>query len=137
MKNKQILNSEFSGFYRPSMANRLTRLKERTGLMDEDLRVFSGEEGLSPEQADHMVENTLGTVAVPLGLCVNLRVNDRDWFVPMAIEECSVIAAASHAAKLLRGGKGIQAEVTSSKMKSHFSPLLFFTGPLYVTRTSI
>ncbi len=98
------------------MADRLARLAERTGLSAEELRVFSGEEGLCPEQADHMVENALGTVAVPLGLCVNLRVNDRDWFVPMAVEECSVIAAASHAAKLLRECGGIQAEVTPSNM---------------------
>ena len=80
-----------------------------------DLRVLAGQ-GLSAEQADRMVENALGVLGVPIGLCANLRVNGRDRLVPMAIEEPSVIAAASNAAKLLRGGAGIETEVSPALM---------------------
>ena len=64
-------------------------------------------------QADRMVENAIGTHELPLGVGVNLIVNGRDRFAPMAIEEPSVVAAAGHAAKLLRSGVGI--EVTTSR----------------------
>ena len=62
--------------------------------------------GLSPSQADLMIENALGTYALPLGVAANFLVNDRDYLVPMAVEEPSVLAAVSHAAKLIRAGGG-------------------------------
>lgn len=109
------MKSELPGFYRLSLAERRARLGELCGLDEAALKVLAGN-GLSAEQADRMVENALGVLGVPIGLCANLRVNSRDRLVPMAIEEPSVIAAASNAAKLLRGGSGIATEVSPALM---------------------
>jgi hydroxymethylglutaryl-CoA reductase len=98
------------------MVKRRATVAEIAGLSGQELHILAGEEGLSAEQANHMVENALGVLGVPLALCVNLQINGRDWLVPMAIEEASVVAAASHAAKLLRQGGGITTVVSSSHM---------------------
>ena len=111
-----VPNSELSGFYRLSMTQRRAQLAAACGLSEEELRVINGEGGLNGELADHMVENALGTLGLPLALCVNLHVNGRDWLVPMAIEEASVVAAASHAAKLLRAGGGLSTELSPAHM---------------------
>jgi hydroxymethylglutaryl-CoA reductase len=111
-----MMTSQLSGYYRLSMEERRARLAELCELDGETLRVLSGEAGLSADQADQMIENALGLLALPIGLCANLRVNGRDRLVPMAIEEPSVIAAASHAAKLLRSGEGMVTEVTQALM---------------------
>jgi len=102
-----MVNSELFKFYRLSRADRCQRLAEMVELQDLDLRRLSGEEGLQAEQADHMVENAVGVMGLPLGVCVNLRINGQDRLAPMAMEEPSVVAAASHAAKMLRAGGGI------------------------------
>ena len=66
--------------------------------------------GLTLEQADKMVENVVGTYALPLGIATNFLVNGRDVLVPMVIEEPSVVAGASFAARLARAGGGFHAE---------------------------
>lgn len=113
---KRRITSELSGFYRLDIDERRTRIAEMTGLSAADLLVLSGVQGLTDIQADRMVENALGVMGLPLGLCVNLCVNGKDWLVPMATEEPSVVAAASHAAKLLRAGGGIHAETSPAHM---------------------
>jgi len=85
-------------------------------LTDEEAAILQGSEGLDVSQADRMSENVVGTFGLPLGIAVNLRVNRRDYLVPMAIEEPSVVAAASHAAKLVRAAGGFVAEASSSLM---------------------
>jgi hydroxymethylglutaryl-CoA reductase len=65
--------------------------------------------GLTPEAADHMVENAIGTHALPVGIGLNFLINGRDVLVPMAIEEPSVVAGASFMAKLVRAGGGFRA----------------------------
>jgi len=70
--------------------------------------VLSGQ-GLTPIQADLMIENVVGTYTLPLGIAVNFLVNGRDYLVAMTVEEPSVLAAISHAAKLIRAGGGFQA----------------------------
>lgn len=110
------VDSELSKFYRLSIDKRRALVAELTGLTEDELRVIVGDDGLAPEQANRMVENVLGVIGMPLALCVNLHVDGRDWLVPMAIEEASVVAAASHAAKLLRAGGGIETHVSPSHM---------------------
>jgi hydroxymethylglutaryl-CoA reductase len=112
----QLVSSELSGFYRLPMAQRRALVAELADLSEEDTRVISGEACLCGEQADNMVENALGVMGLPLALCVNLTINGRDWLVPMAVEEASVVAAASHAAKLLRAGGGIETVVSPPHM---------------------
>ncbi|MBW2733152.1 MAG: hydroxymethylglutaryl-CoA reductase, degradative [Deltaproteobacteria bacterium] len=111
-----MTDSSLPGFYRLSLRERQTLVARARKLTPEDVAALTREAGLSVEQADKMVENALGVLGVPIGLCANLRVDHRDWLVPMAVEEPSVVAAASHAAKLLRGGGGIMSEVSAPLM---------------------
>ncbi len=111
-----MTTSRLPGFYQLSLKARRARLADVAGLADPQIAALSGEQGLTHEAADAMIENALGVLGVPIGLCVNLRLNATDRLVPMAIEEPSVVAAASHAAKLLRGGDGIIAHSNAARM---------------------
>ena len=72
--------------------------------------------GLGIETADKMIENAIGTLALPFGVALNVQINGVDYLVPMAIEEPSVVAAASHAAKRVRAAGGFQATMDASLM---------------------
>lgn len=101
-----MVSLRFSGFYKLSLSERLGVVKRFAGLSDEEVRLLKSSGALRLELAERMVENVVGVMPVPLGVAVNFRINGRDRLIPMAIEEPSVVAAASHAAKLaaLRGG---------------------------------
>jgi hydroxymethylglutaryl-CoA reductase len=94
--------SRIEGFYKLPMAERLRFVKEFAGLTDEEALALSGIGGLDPSLPDKMVENAVGAFNLPLGIAVNFLINDKDYLIPMAIEEPSVIAAASNAAKMAR-----------------------------------
>jgi hydroxymethylglutaryl-CoA reductase len=108
-------SSRLPGFYKRPIAERLALIQEWAGLTDEETAVFA-ENGLSSEQANHMVENALGTFGLPLGIAANFLINGRNYLVPMAVEEPSVLAAVSHAAKLIRAGGGFQTEASEPVM---------------------
>jgi hydroxymethylglutaryl-CoA reductase len=108
--------SELPGFYRLDPSARRSRAAEAAGIDPADLASLLPEHGLGLEQADHMVENAIGVFGLPLGLCVNLRVDGVDHLVPMAVEEPSVVAACSHASKLLRAGGGVVSTRTEPLM---------------------
>lgn len=110
------MTSQLSGFYRLDLRDRRARVAAIAGLSDGEIGSLSADAGLSDEQANRMVENVLGVLGMPLGLCVNMRVNGADRLIPMAIEEPSVVAAASFAAKLLRAGGGVEATVSEPHM---------------------
>lgn len=110
--------SRIEGFYRLSREQRLARLAERADLPREELADLIDGAPLPFEVADHMVENAIGILGLPLGVALNFRVNERDYFVPMAIEEPSVIAAASHAARIVRDSGGFTASADPSLMIS-------------------
>ena len=95
-------SSSFSGFYKLSVDERLREVKEFSGLSDEEAATLKGFMGLPRETAERMIENVAGCMPLPLGIAVNFTVNGIDRLVPMAIEEPSVVAAASNAAKLAR-----------------------------------
>ncbi len=90
--------SEITGFYKLSPREKLEAVKKFADLADEDIEIIRSMGGLELELANRMIENVIGAMAVPLGVAVNFRVNDKDYLVPMAIEEPSVVAAASNAA---------------------------------------
>jgi hydroxymethylglutaryl-CoA reductase len=101
--------SRLPAFYRLSLADRRELLRRHAELGDSDLaRLDAG--GLDLATADHMIENVIGTYALPIGVALNFRVNGRDVLVPMAIEEPSVVAAASNAARMIRAGGGFTAD---------------------------
>jgi hydroxymethylglutaryl-CoA reductase len=101
--------SRIPGFYRLTVAERREILRLRTDLSEEDLRTWEGG-GIDTSTADEVVENVVGVYALPLGVALNFRVNGQDYLVPMAVEEPSVIAAASNAARMVRQGGGFQAD---------------------------
>lgn len=103
-------------FYELSVEERLDWLGKETGLARKTLNALAGQAGLTPEGADHMIENVLGTFALPLGIAQNFLVNGREVLVPMAIEEPSVVAAASYMAKLARAGGGFNASSDEPEM---------------------
>jgi hydroxymethylglutaryl-CoA reductase len=109
-------SSEISGFYKMSLTERLTMVKEFSGLSDEDAGIIGGGAGLTTESADRMIENVIGTLPVPLGVAVNFMINGHDYLVPMAIEEASVVAAASNAARMARTGGGFRTSNTGPVM---------------------
>ncbi len=108
-------SSRFSGFYKLSIDERLKFVKEFAGLSDEEVELIKNR-GLPLDIADRMIENVIGTYELPLGIAVNFKINGRDYLIPMAIEEPSVVAAASHAAKLARVKGGFYANADSSLM---------------------
>lgn len=103
-------------FYNLSLEERLEWLSQYAGLAANDLDALSGKASLSPDQADHMIENVIGLHALPLGIAQNFVVNDRSVLVPMAIEEPSVVAGASFMARLAGAGGGFHAHVTAPEM---------------------
>ena len=99
-------SSRLSGFYRKTWQERLAIISQWSGLSLEDERVFSGEGGLSTEDAVNMIENVIGIYGLPFGIATNFLINQKDYLIPMVIEEPSVVAAVSFAAKLFREGGG-------------------------------
>jgi hydroxymethylglutaryl-CoA reductase len=99
-------SSSVSGFYKLSPKERLAVVKEFAGLSDQECALLRNTGSLPLDLADRMIENVVGATPVPLGIAVNFQINKRDYLIPMAIEEPSVVAAASYAAKMARGGGG-------------------------------
>lgn len=111
---QQPATSRLPGFYNLSLAQRLEVL--RAFLEPADLASLSGENGLTPDQADHMIENVTGLYALPLGLGLNFVVNGREVLVPMVVEEPSIVAGASFMARLARAGGGFIAQAGPPEM---------------------
>jgi hydroxymethylglutaryl-CoA reductase len=109
-------SSSLSGFYKLPVQDRVRLLKEFAGLTDAEAALLQNTGGLGLEVANRMVENLVGVMPVPLGVAMNFLVNGKEMVVPMAIEEPSVIAAASNAAKMARTKGGFQATSTDPVM---------------------
>ncbi|QRN96097.1 hydroxymethylglutaryl-CoA reductase, degradative [Archangium violaceum] len=99
-------SSRLSGFYRQTPESRRTRLVESRWLEPEEAEACAGLGGFDEACADTMVENVIGLHGLPLGLALNFVVNGQDRLVPMSVEEPSIIAAASYAARLCAEGGG-------------------------------
>ena len=92
-----ISSSRLTGFRNLEIDARHELLAQTTGIESTALDVLRPEQGLTLEQAAHMIENAIGVLGIPLGIALNFTINGRDFLVPMATEEPSVIAAASNA----------------------------------------
>ncbi len=103
-------------FYNLSLAERLAQVAEQAGLTSDEQAALSGAAGLNASQADHMIENVVGTYSLPLGIAQNFLVNGREVLVPMVIEEPSVVAGASFMARLARAGGGFFANADQPEM---------------------
>src|SRR5208337_4224507 len=109
-------SSELSGFYKLPVADRVRLLKEFARLTEEEAVLLQKPGALGFDVANRMVENLVGVMPVPLGVAMNFLINGKDVVVPMAIEEPSVIAAASNAAKMSRLKGGFNATSTDPVM---------------------
>ncbi len=109
MSKEQRPSSRLPGFYKRPLAERAAIVGRWAGLDTAEQAVLLGMSGLSATQADHLIENVVGIYALPLGIAVNFLINGRDYLVPMAVEEPSVVAGVSYAARLIRSGGGFVA----------------------------
>ncbi|HAM79509.1 hydroxymethylglutaryl-CoA reductase, degradative [Ornithinibacillus bavariensis] len=109
-------SSRIPGFYKKTVEERKELLREALELSEEDLGVLSSNEALPIETADKMIENVVGTFPLPLGLGLNFLINGKDYVIPMAIEEPSVVASASHIAKIVRDAGGFKTEASERIM---------------------
>ncbi|RLG83938.1 MAG: hydroxymethylglutaryl-CoA reductase, degradative, partial [Thermoprotei archaeon] len=103
-------SSRIPGFYRLPMEERLRIVAEWAGLTEEEVELLRNFGNLEPKIADAMIENVVGGMTYPFAVATNFRINGRDYLIPMVIEESSVVAAASNAARMLREGRGIVAK---------------------------
>ncbi|UCC92094.1 MAG: 3-hydroxy-3-methylglutaryl-CoA reductase, partial [Candidatus Aenigmatarchaeota archaeon] len=99
---------KFHEFYKKSPEERLRILKDFAGLTEEDAGILKRTGALGIETADRMIENVVGTSELPFGLGLHFLVNGKEYVIPMCIEEPSVVAAASFAAKLVKSSGGFE-----------------------------
>ncbi len=114
MKNRPT--SRLSGFYKMSHEKRLQTLVESGVLDDGDADYLRQGKGIDFDVANHMIENAIGVLELPLGLGLNFVVDDKEYLIPMAVEEPSVVAAVSHVAKIVRDAGGFTTEYAGSTM---------------------
>src|SRR5688572_13917905 len=108
LANKKKQNKE--KFYKMNLDERLMYLQEKTNLSTNELALLRNPSSLSFVNANRMIENAIGVLSLPLGIATNFVINNKKYVVPMAIEEPSVIAAASKAAKIANVNGGFRAE---------------------------
>ncbi len=123
-------SSRIKGFYKLSLDERLKIVAEWAGLSDEEVKLLRNLGNLPEKIADSMIENVIGGMTMPFAVAVNFRINGKDYLVPMVIEETSVVAAASNAAKMLREGDGIIARAGPQEMIGQVM-LVNVTAPRY------
>ncbi|MDX1534164.1 MAG: hydroxymethylglutaryl-CoA reductase, degradative [Thermoplasmata archaeon] len=111
-----VRSSAISGFYKKSMEDRLALVGEYGDLSQEEMEKIGDTGALDRALVDRMIENVVGAMPLPLGVAVNFVINGEEYLVPMAIEEPSVVAAASNAAKMARPSGGFTAETTDPVM---------------------
>ena len=108
-------DSSISKFFEKTRKERLDIVSDFADLTDEELEILQNNDGgISFEKADKMIENAIGTFSLPLGIATSFKINGKDYFVPMVIEEPSVIAAASKGAKIARIKGGFKATADES-----------------------
>jgi len=108
-------DSSISKFFEKTLKERLGLIADFSGLSKDELKIIEDATGgISFDKADGMIENAIGTFSLPLGIATNFQINDKDYLIPMVIEEPSVIAASSKAAKIARVQGGFKAEADES-----------------------
>ena len=111
-----MAESRIPGFYRLSLNERHSILRERFGLTEQDMTALTATGGLDVDRASLMIENCVGLFSLPVGLGLNFVVNNKPYIVPMVVEEPSVVAAVSNSAKLVAQGGGFSAEADPGQM---------------------
>ena len=117
-RSRAFVSSRLDGFRRFEPKDRLATLSKMAGLSSSDQIALGGIDALPVELANGMIENVIGKFEIPLGVATNFTVNGRDYLVPMAVEEPSVVAAASYMAKIARGCGGFSSSSTRPIMRA-------------------
>jgi hydroxymethylglutaryl-CoA reductase len=100
-------------FYKLSVTERVREVRKQGLLSNQDYQALvSGEHTLNIDSADKMIENVIGVMGLPVGLGLNFLINGREYAVPLVVEEPSIVAALSSAAKVARSGGGFEVEST-------------------------
>ena len=99
-----VRSSRLAGFYQKPLAERIAIIADWAQLDEQEVAVLQS--GMALAQADQMIENVVGRYDLPLGIGANFLINGRDYLAPMVVEEPSVVAAVSYAARLARSGGG-------------------------------
>ncbi len=108
-KHNEINLSPFTGFSKLTFKERLSKLKFFAGLSADELEALAGDaKGLTIHHAEHLIENVIGVFSLPLGVATHFKIDGRDVLIPMAVEETSIIAAVSGAAKWVRKNGGFK-----------------------------
>lgn len=110
------ISSRIPGFYNMTVEERKKHIIELFDLAEEDTEQLLNPVSLPEETADKMIENVIGTFSLPLGVGLNFKINEKDYVVPMAVEEPSIIASASYIAKVVRDAGGFRTEATERIM---------------------
>jgi hydroxymethylglutaryl-CoA reductase len=121
-------SSEYSGFYKLSPEERLKFVAEFADLSQEDIDALTKPHSLGIEKADGMIENVIGVMELPVGVAVNFQINKKDYIIPMALEEPSVVAAVSNMAKAARKCGGFKTSSTDPVMIAQIQ-LVYISNP--------
>ncbi len=111
-----MATSRIPGFYKMDVKERRELLDQQLNLTTEKKEILYTNEALDLETADKMIENVIGTFQLPLGLGLNFLINDKEYKIPMAVEEPSIIASASYIAKIVRDAGGFKTKATDRVM---------------------
>ena len=111
-----MTSSRLPGFYKRTVDERRRLAAQALGIDVRDLMRALRAGGLDLETADKTIENVIGTYALPFAVGLNVSLNGEDHLVPMVVEEPSVVAAASNAAKMIRAGGGFEADADDPVM---------------------
>lgn len=110
------ITSRIPGFYKMALAEKKRHIIDKYELDEAEERLLLNGVSLPEDVADKMIENVIGTFSLPLGLGLNFLINGKDYIIPMAVEEPSIVASASYMAKIVRDAGGFKTEATERVM---------------------
>ena len=126
--------NEYPGFHKLTLEQRAAEVAEFSGLTEEEIGRLTKPGALDNETADHIIENVIGTYQLPIGAAMNFLINGKEYVIPMVVEEASVVAAASNAAKMAREGGGFSTSYTGNIMISQVQ-CIGVANPAYARQT--
>lgn len=109
-------SSRIGGFHKLPIAERIEAVARFADLSEAERAHLLNTGNLAPELADHLIENVIGTMNIPVGIATNMRVDGRDRLIPMATEESSVVAAVCNAARQCYDAGGFVTSMSGTQM---------------------
>lgn len=113
---ESVKTSRISGFHKKTPRERLDLVARFAGLDEAEVAHFADMGNLDPHLADHLIENVIGTMNIPVGVATNMRVDGEDVLIPMATEESSVVAAVCNAGRQCYESGGFTTSLSGSLM---------------------